>query len=247
MFTEVSDPLEVDNWLHITESNFGFLHCTEFQKTLYVAQQLCGPASAWWVSYSATLQDGHQVPWAEFCQAFRGYNLPMGLMACKLQEFLLLQQGSGSVYEYSKRFNHRLQYDSYHTDTHEKKMAMFRQGLSPVLQEHLMMFWGCSLNELVNASIEQEDTCRAHIEEERKTRPLSGATWGAPPKYCLVYTTPSGQPRGPHPPQQWSHHPPQQVAPHLSVYAQQVAPPQAPQPAGVGFPCFNCGRTGHFA
>jgi hypothetical protein len=49
-FTEVLDPLEVDNWLHITESKFWLLHCIEFQKTLYMAQQLCGSASAWWAN-----------------------------------------------------------------------------------------------------------------------------------------------------------------------------------------------------
>jgi hypothetical protein len=43
-------------------------------------------------------------------------------MARKLQEFLHLQQDSSSVYEYSKKFNHLSQYDSYHTDTDEKKM-----------------------------------------------------------------------------------------------------------------------------
>jgi hypothetical protein len=45
----------------------------------------------------------------------------MGLMARKLQEFLHLQQGLGSAYEYSKRFNHLSQYDFYHSDTDEKK------------------------------------------------------------------------------------------------------------------------------
>jgi hypothetical protein len=43
-----------------------------------------------------------------------------------------LQQGSGSVYEYNKKFNHLSQYGSYHTDTDEK-MSLFRQGLSPML------------------------------------------------------------------------------------------------------------------
>jgi hypothetical protein len=45
-FDEVSDPLEADNCLRITESKFGLLYCTEFQMTLYVGQQLRGPASA---------------------------------------------------------------------------------------------------------------------------------------------------------------------------------------------------------
>jgi hypothetical protein len=49
-----------------------------------------------------------------------------------------------------------------------------------------MLFRGCTLNELVSASIEQEDACCAHLEEKRKKRPLPKPTGGAPPKYCLV-------------------------------------------------------------
>jgi hypothetical protein len=106
------------------------------------------------------------------------------------------------VYEYSKKFNHLSRYGSYHTDTDEKKMWLFRQGIIPVLREHLTLFRGCTLNELVSASIEQEDTCRARLEEERKKRPLPGPDEDALPKYRLVYTPPSGQPRGPHSSQQ---------------------------------------------
>jgi hypothetical protein len=123
---------------------------------------------------------------------------------------------------------------------------MFCQWLSPVLREHLMLFRGCTLNEFVSASIEQEDACRSHIEEERKKRPLSRPNGRVSPKYHLVYT-PSGQPRVPPPPQQWSHRPPQLMAPRPPVYPQQVAPARALQPTGVGFSCFNRGRTGHFA
>jgi hypothetical protein len=47
--------------------------------------------------------------------------------------------------------------------------------------------------------------------------------------------------------QQWSHYPPQQVAPCPPVYLWLAAPPRAPQPAGVGFPCFNCDQIGHFS
>jgi hypothetical protein len=134
------------------------------------------------------------VPWAEFCTAFRGHHIPTGLMAHKLQEFLHLQQGLSSVYKYSKKFNHLSQYGSYHTNTDEKKISLFRQGLGPMLREHLTLFWGYALNELVSTSIEQEDACRSHLEEDRKKRPLLGPTGGTPPKYRLIYTPPSGYP-----------------------------------------------------
>jgi hypothetical protein len=96
------------------------------------------------------------------------------------------------VCEYSKKSNHLSQYGSYHADTNEKKMSLFCQGLSHVLREHLMLFHGCTLNKLVTTSIEHEDTCRARLEEERKKRPLPRPTGGAPLKYHLVYTPPSG-------------------------------------------------------
>jgi hypothetical protein len=85
---------------------FRLLHCTEIQKTLFVVQQLCGPVSAWSANFIATIQDDHQVSWAEFRTAFHGHHISAGLMARKLQEFLHLQQGLCSVYEYSKKFNH---------------------------------------------------------------------------------------------------------------------------------------------
>jgi hypothetical protein len=44
IFVEATDSLEANNWLHMTESKFGLLHCMEYQKTLYVAQQLRGSA-----------------------------------------------------------------------------------------------------------------------------------------------------------------------------------------------------------
>jgi hypothetical protein len=114
-------------------------------------------------------------------------------------------------------------------------------SLSPVLREHLTLFWGCTLNKLVSASIEREDVCHARLEEERNKRPLPGPNGGIPPKYHLVYTRPSGQLHDPPPSQQWSHCLPQQVAPRPLVYPRLVAPPRALQPVGLGFPCFNCG------
>jgi hypothetical protein len=87
-----------------------------------------------------------------------------------------------------------------------------------MLREHLTLFRGYTLNEHVSTSIKQEDECCACFDEERKKRPLSGPTGGAPPKYHLVYTPPSAQPRGPPSSQQWRHRSHQQVTPRPPFY-----------------------------
>jgi hypothetical protein len=37
IFANATDPLEADSWLCTTESMFGLLHYTEYQRTLYAA------------------------------------------------------------------------------------------------------------------------------------------------------------------------------------------------------------------
>jgi hypothetical protein len=64
---------------------------------LFVAQQLRGPAGAWWAGYLATQPEGHQVPWVEFRDAFHAHHISDGIMEMKLEEFLKLQQGGKSV------------------------------------------------------------------------------------------------------------------------------------------------------
>jgi hypothetical protein len=88
LFSREKDPLEPDDWLRTTKSKFSLLHCTEYQKTLYAAQQLRGPAGAWWASYTAALPTDHHVPWDEFRAAFHGHHLSADTMRRKLAEFL---------------------------------------------------------------------------------------------------------------------------------------------------------------
>jgi hypothetical protein len=61
VFSGTRDLLDVDDWHHTTELNFGLLHCTEYQKTLYAAQQLRGSVGAWWASYLVALPADHHV------------------------------------------------------------------------------------------------------------------------------------------------------------------------------------------
>jgi hypothetical protein len=70
-FTKMTDPLEANHFLGMTESKFGLLHCSEFQNTMFAAQQLRGYASAWWAAYIANIQDNHHVSWNKLCTTFR--------------------------------------------------------------------------------------------------------------------------------------------------------------------------------
>jgi hypothetical protein len=129
-FADAADPLEVDSWLRTMESKFGLLHYTEYQKTLYTAQQLRGIAGAWWASYITTLPANHHVPWGEFLTAFHAHHLSTGLLCSKLKEFLDLEQGNHSVFDYMRQFNTLAQYGSYHIDTDEKKANLYWAGLT---------------------------------------------------------------------------------------------------------------------
>jgi hypothetical protein len=183
---------------------FGLLHCTEYQKTLYAAHQLRGVAGAWWASYIATLPDDHHGPWGEFYTTFHAHHLYVGLLCSKMKEFLDLEQGNHSVFDYMRQFNTLAQYGTYHVDTDEKKANMYRAGLTIHLQERLVHLSSLSYNELASAAIDQERMIKvvAEADEKKRKRMMpesagSGSSSGAPLKYRMVYTPPGGQLRRP--------------------------------------------------
>jgi hypothetical protein len=128
IFTEAREPLEVDHWLHAIESKFGFLRCTEVQKTLFTAQQLRGDASAWWANYTVTCPTDYQESWTEFRSAFRAHYIPA--IQPPGAVFMDLKQGGRSVHDYLKLFSHLVQYAPDQVDTDDKKKDCFLIGLS---------------------------------------------------------------------------------------------------------------------
>jgi hypothetical protein len=226
LFSGGKDKLEADDWLRTTESKFSLLHYTEYQKTLYAAQQLRGPTGAWWASYTAALPADRHVPWGEFRAAFCGHHLSAGTMCHKLAEFLDLHQGNHSIYEYIQEFNNEL----------AKKVELFRKGLTIKLQDRLILSQNLSYNELASAAIDQEGGTMKSSEatkEKKRKRAVSGpfvsSSSSAALKYCMIYTPPTGQPCRP-PPQFWGNRPQQpQQQQQYNHAAAAVQPPQQQQ------------------
>jgi hypothetical protein len=186
LFTKAGEPLEADHWLRMMESKFGLLRCTEVQKTLFAAQQLRGDASAWWANYTATHPADYQVSWAEFCDAFRTYYIPAGVMRKKRQEFMDLKQGGRSVHDYSKQFNHLAQYAPDQVDINKKKKDHFMIGPSTKLQECMALNTGGTFSEFVSNVMIAYDAIHAH-KETKKRKVVAAPSSSAPLKYRTVY------------------------------------------------------------
>jgi hypothetical protein len=110
LFIKEEEPLEVDEWVRVTEQKFGLIRCIETQKPLFVAQQLRGPASTWWANFSAIQPVGHQITWDEIKLAFREHYVLEGVLQMKLEEFIRIRQGGDTVMQYLNKFNHLSQY-----------------------------------------------------------------------------------------------------------------------------------------
>jgi hypothetical protein len=54
----------------------------------------------------------------------------VGLLRSKLKEFLYLELGNHSVFDYTRHFNTLNLYGSYHDYTNEKKANLYRYGLT---------------------------------------------------------------------------------------------------------------------
>jgi hypothetical protein len=170
VFADATGLLEADSWLHTIESMFELLHCIEYQKTLYAAQQLRGSAGAWWASCIAALPVDHQVLWGEFHTALCAHHLSTGLLRTSLKEFLDLEQVNHSVFDYMRQFNTVAQYRSYHVDTDEKKANIYHAGLTIHPQGRLIQFASLSYNELVSAAVDQERMMKAIAKVDEKKR-----------------------------------------------------------------------------
>jgi hypothetical protein len=137
LFVKAEDPLEADEWIRVIEKKFGLLQCTEIQKPLFAAQQLCGPASTWWGTFVAVQPAGHQITWDEFKLAFREHYIPEGVLHMKQEEFMKLKQGGDIVTQYLNKFNHLSQYAIDQVNTDLKTRNCFMRGLNDRMQRKM--------------------------------------------------------------------------------------------------------------
>ncbi|WVZ93708.1 hypothetical protein U9M48_039668 [Paspalum notatum var. saurae] len=188
---------------------------------------------------------GHQVTWDEFQAAFRAHYLPPSLIELKQREFRALQQGNMSVLEYVQAFIRLSQYSLEGVDTDPRRAARLLGGFDLTLLTHLGRRYD-NFTKLVDAAIDMEHRLRqAHEGQQRKrlasTTPSSSSQWQRvlhrPPPHLYYIDLPQ---------QREQHGGTQQ---HLSSCSAPLHPPASVPPAkpNASYPCFKCGKAGHFS
>ena len=89
-------------------------------------------------------------------------------MAMKLEEFLTLKQGDGSIMQYVGRFNHLSQYALDHVNTDWKKKGCFMRGFNTKIQTMMTTCPNTSYHEAVNFAIAYEEKNHLHKEANKK-------------------------------------------------------------------------------
>jgi hypothetical protein len=169
-FSKAEDPLEAEAWIKAIEAKFSafVMPSSKENKANFAALQLRGEALMWW-NHFKTMQQGCDVTWNDFKQAFKSHHIPKGLMDRKMREFLALRQGSDMVYRYAQKSNRLCQYGGHHVDT-DAKMERFCDGLDGKLYERLNLLEPENFHELVNKAIYQEDAMKkAHRDKKRSS------------------------------------------------------------------------------
>ncbi|GJN12042.1 hypothetical protein PR202_ga30285 [Eleusine coracana subsp. coracana] len=223
-FSSTTEPMEAENFLRMLESKFGLLTCTP-------------------------------ITWDEFKDAFRAHYIPAdaGLVRRKAREFAALKQGNHRVEEYCEEFNRLALYAPEQVDTPAKRKDRFLEGLSAELQDRLNLNMGGTFAEFVNNAIVAEDGYHRVMAERKRSASAMGPSNGPPQKFRMVYTTPSGQRyrSAPVPAPVVRPASASTAATPGTARPQQsqggFRPPQRPNPQPGSFPCYNCGRPGHFS
>ena len=135
-FRGTTDPTVADDWIRSVEGTMEIFPMTDQEKIRYASFLFKGDARVWWDLVRET-EDISTMTWADFKRVFDAEYRTADMIAVKTQEFVSLQQGTGSVKEYSTRFNSLARFAPGLVSTPRLRLDRFFQGLDPVIALHV--------------------------------------------------------------------------------------------------------------
>ncbi|CAN6477769.1 unnamed protein product [Victoria cruziana] len=103
---------EADEWLREIDIIFSTLNVPKNKKVPYETFMLKGDAQEWWTTQNKVKFNG-KATWSEFKEEFHTSYVPAFVREQWLEQFLTLQQGQMSLYDYIVKFRHLKKYGTH--------------------------------------------------------------------------------------------------------------------------------------
>jgi hypothetical protein len=171
-FKGSKDPLEADNRLKELDRLFKAMNVRDDQRVTLAVFMLKGDALEWWESTERT-HEGGVVSWQQFVNLFQKRYFPDSLRLQKEAEFIRIEQGNQSVYEYERKFAELSCFAPHMVDIEVRKARHFERGLREEIQGPVSMFKLETYAEVVDRALIAERNCKRLSktnDEERKPK-----------------------------------------------------------------------------
>ncbi|XP_058769561.1 uncharacterized protein LOC131643369 [Vicia villosa] len=132
IFEGEHEPDKAQSWLKAIEKIFRVMNYTAMQKVQFGTHVLDKEAKDWWGNTTQRFEEeGIQITWDLFCDAFLENYFPEDVRGKKEVEFLEMKQGNGTVAEYTARFQELIKYCPHYNimNAERSKCLKFLNGL----------------------------------------------------------------------------------------------------------------------
>jgi hypothetical protein len=184
---------KAEEWLKSFEKACRNLQIPESEWAQSAVGFLLGAAESWADAVQST--HGRFTDWAGFKQMFYDEYFPASVQAEMAGQFFRLRQLQLSVSEYANRFN---ELGRFHPDllkSEERKMAMFKQGLSYEIRSGLLGTTPRSMAELLSKALEIESfrkLATVTVGQKRSFGVSQGSSRGAPQQQIRRFPAQAG-------------------------------------------------------
>ncbi|XP_024963867.1 uncharacterized protein LOC112504148 [Cynara cardunculus var. scolymus] len=135
-FAGEQDPTKAMRWIKEIESVFNTIRCPEADKVRFVVSVLKSNALFWWEVESLARTDVlRTLSWVEFVNRFKEQFCLKTAVRQMEEDFLKLEQKSGSVREYTEKFIEYSRFAEHYISMEARKMVQYIWGLKPSIRE----------------------------------------------------------------------------------------------------------------
>ncbi|XP_024989168.1 uncharacterized protein LOC112523718 [Cynara cardunculus var. scolymus] len=179
-FSGERDIVKAMCWIKKIEYVFNTIRCTEADKVRFAVSVLKSNALFWWeVESLARTYILQTLSWEEFVNRFDEQFCPKVAVRQMEEDFLKLEQGIGTVQEYTKKFIEYSRFFEHYILSESRKIERYIWGLKPSIQEIVIAMNFATFSLTVDATeVTERNTSRQEEGKVTEKRKWEGPSTG---------------------------------------------------------------------